>query len=86
MCHSIHLISQLYNYLYTLGQKASKMDSYQYVLDAMMIPFDTWDMQSIRESNFLDKKNDLQMTFNYEKTQNIFGLLFHAFRKGKSKF
>ena len=40
------------------------MDSYQYVLDAMMIPFDTWDMQSIRESNFLDRK----MTFKWPST------------------
>ena len=49
----------------TLGQKASKMDSYQYVYDAMMIPFDTCDMQSIRENNFLDKtifpSNDLDL-------------------------
>ena len=54
----------------------------------MMIPFDTWDMQSMRENNFLIKtKIDLQMTLNYEKnTTKYFALLFLAFRKRKSKF
>ena len=37
-----------------------------------MIPFDTWDMQSMRENNFFDKTPDLQMTWNYEKSHIIF--------------
>ena len=33
------------------------MENYQFVQDAMIIPFDTWDMQSMRK--------------NYEKKHNI---------------
>ena len=54
----------------TLDQKASKIDTNQYVQEAMTIPFDTWDMQSVIENNFLFKEFDLQMTLNYEKTQH----------------
>ena len=31
------------------------MDTYQYVEDAITIPFDTWVMQSRTENNFFDK-------------------------------
>ena len=44
-----------------------------------MIPFDTWDMQSMRENDFFDKNIDLQMTLNYEKNI-IFWPFFKAFR------
>ena len=37
------------NKISTLGQKASKMDNYQSIEDARIIPFDTWDMQSERK-------------------------------------
>ena len=46
------------------------MNFYQYVLYAMMVPFDTWDMESMRENIFYEEF-DLQMTLNYEKTQRI---------------
>ena len=43
----------------------------------MRIPFDTWDMQSMRENNLFDKTIDLQMTLNCEKTQqNILAFFF----------
>ena len=41
-----------------------------------MIPFDTWDMQSMRENYFFDKRIDLQMTLNYEKYHNILIFFF----------
>ena len=48
-----------------------------------MIPFDTWDRQSMSEKNFLIKYFDLQMTLNYDKKQHNMLTLFQAFRKGK---
>ena len=44
--------------------------------NAMMIPFHTRDMQSLRENNFLMKAIDLQMTLNYEKNRTQFFGLF----------
>ena len=42
---------------FTLGQKASKVDTYQYVYDAIRIPSDTWVYAVYeRETLFLDKK------------------------------
>ena len=38
----------------------------------MMIPFDTWNMQSMKENIFFDEKFDLQMTLNFEKTALLF--------------
>ena len=40
-----------------------------------MIPFDTWEMQSMRENIFSIKKFDTQMALNYEKT------VFDLFRR-----
>ena len=53
----------------------------------MMFPHDTWDMQSMRENNFLDEIIDLQMTLNYGKnTTKYFNFLFQIYKKKKSKF
>ena len=52
----------------------------------MRIPFDTWDMQSMRENNFFDKTIDLQMTLNCEKTQqNIFAFFFRHLGRENQK-
>ena len=46
----------------------------------MMIPFDTWDMQSI-----LIKEFDLQMTMDYGKTQhNILGFNIYSLDMAKN--
>ena len=41
----------------------------------MMITFDTWDMLSMIECNFLIE-SDLQMTLNYEKTKQYLAYFF----------